>query len=212
MKNHNALLRYRAIDACLTNRYRQWTLDALIEKVTEALIDAQDIERISRRTIQTDIQIIRGDKLDHNAPIVVVNKKFYTYDDPDYSITRSPLTGQDLNRISDAVGILKQLSGFSHFQELAGVVQKLEAHVYSAQHQQQPVVHVEHNQDLRGLAFLEPLYQAIVQQQPVGLTYHRFGRKGRKHSGFMCGGSKKFGIVGLQWAFGSNGLIFNTWL
>lgn len=172
--NRNALLRYRAIDACLTNRYRTWTLDALIEKVTEALAEAEGISRISRRTIQADLQLMRSDKLGYNAPIVVVNKNQYTYADPDYSITRSPLTGQDLNRISEAVSVLKQFSGFSHFQELAGVVQKLEAHVYSAQHEQQAVIDFEHNQELRGLAFLEPLYRAVVQQQAVQMTYQSF--------------------------------------
>ena len=28
--NRNALLRYKTIDHCLSNRYRQWTLDDLI--------------------------------------------------------------------------------------------------------------------------------------------------------------------------------------
>ena len=71
---------------------------------------------ISRRTIQLDLQVMRSEKLGYNAPIVVVDKKFYTYDDPDYSITNSPLSEADIDRVSEAVEVLKQLSiiSFTH--------------------------------------------------------------------------------------------------
>jgi hypothetical protein len=86
---------------------------------------------ISKRTVQMDIQMMRSEKLGYNAPIIVVDKKFYTYEDSDYSITNIPLTEQDLSKLSETVEILRQFKGFSHFQELDGMVQKLEDHVYS---------------------------------------------------------------------------------
>lgn len=116
--NRNALIRYRAIDVCLTNRFRQWTLDLLIEKVGEALYDYEGIFAISRRTVQADLQLMRSDKLGYNAPIVVIDKKYYTYEDPTYSITNGPLSGHDLAQISEAVDVLKQFREFSHFQNL----------------------------------------------------------------------------------------------
>lgn len=106
--NRNALIRYRAIDACLTNQFRQWTLDALIEKVGEALYDCEGIANISRRTVQADLQMMRSDKLGHNAPIVVIDKKYYTYENPMYSITNGSLSEHDLAQISEAVDVLKQ--------------------------------------------------------------------------------------------------------
>lgn len=33
--NRNALIRYRTLDNCLRNRYRQWTLEDLIEACSE---------------------------------------------------------------------------------------------------------------------------------------------------------------------------------
>ena len=52
-----ALIRYKTIDNCLKNRFRKWTLDDLIEKVSDALYEYEGITSgVSRRTIQGDIK------------------------------------------------------------------------------------------------------------------------------------------------------------
>ena len=83
----NALLRYKIIDRSLRNRYRRWTIEDLVDEVSEALYDMEGIRKgISLRTVQNDIQIMRSDKLGYNAPIEVYDQKYYRYADPDYSI------------------------------------------------------------------------------------------------------------------------------
>lgn len=78
--NKLALIRYKTIDECLKNRFRNWTLDDLIDKVSDALYEYEGIDSgISKRTIQLDIQNMRSEKLGYNAPIIVVDRKFYTY-------------------------------------------------------------------------------------------------------------------------------------
>ena len=73
--NRNALIRYKTIDTCLRNRYRQWTLEDLIDACSDALYEYEGIDKgISRRTIQMDIQMMRSEKLGYNAPIVVYDK------------------------------------------------------------------------------------------------------------------------------------------
>ena len=90
----NALIRYRTIDNCLKNRQRRWTLEDLIDACSESLYEYEGIDKgVSKRSIQMDIQFMRSDKLGYNAPIIVLEKKYYTYEDPDYSITNIPLTG-----------------------------------------------------------------------------------------------------------------------
>jgi predicted DNA-binding transcriptional regulator YafY len=173
--NKNALIRYKTIDKCLQNRYRQWTLEDLIDECSEALYEYEGIDKgVSRRTVQGDIQMMRSDKLGYNAPIIVVDKKYYTYEDADYSITNIPITDQDLSKMSEAVELLRQFKGFSHFKELDAMVQKLEDHVYSQQTQQNPVIDLEKNDDLRGIGFLEELYQAIIKKSAIKLTYQSF--------------------------------------
>ena len=179
----NALVRYKTIDQCLQNRYRPWTLSDLMEACSEALYEYEGIDKgVSRRSIQADIQMMRSDKLGYNAPIVVVDRKYYTYEDPDYSITNIPLTDQDLGRLSEAVEFMKQFQGFSHFRELDSMVQKLEAHIYSQKTHTQPVIDFEKNEHLKGLDYLDTLYQAIIRKNAIRLTYQSF--KARQASTF----------------------------
>lgn len=177
--NRNALVRYKTIDACLRNRQRKWTLEDLVEQVSDTLYEYEGIDRgISLRTIQADIQMMRSDKLGYFAPIIVIDKKYYTYEDPKYSITNIPISNADLGRMNEAVELLKQFKGFSHFNQLNEVVQKLEDHVYAAAHKKQSVINFEKNENLKGLSYLDSLYQSIVQQQAVELTYQSFKAHG----------------------------------
>ena len=105
--NKNALIRYKTIDRCLRNRYRRWTLDDLVDACCDALLDMEGITKgVCARTVQMDIQIMRSDKLGYNAPIVVYDKIYYKYGDPDYSITEMPLSMDDCKLIKEAITLL----------------------------------------------------------------------------------------------------------
>ena len=105
--NKNALIRYKTIDRCLRNRYRKWTLDDLVDACCDALYDMEGITKgVCARTVQMDIQVMRSDKLGYNAPIVVYDKIYYTYADPDYSITDMPLSVDDCKLIKEAIALL----------------------------------------------------------------------------------------------------------
>lgn len=181
--NKNALIRYKTIDKCLQNRYRKWTLDNLIDACSDALYELEGKDTgVSKRTIQADIQIMRSDKLGYFAPIVVVDKRFYTYEDPEYSITNIPLTEQDLSKLSEAVEFMKQFQGFSHFKELDSMVQKLEDHIHSQKTATKPVIDFEKNDNLKGLEHLDTLYNAIIKKQTIHLVYKSF--KARMENSF----------------------------
>lgn len=171
----NALIRYKTIDNCLRNRYRRWTLEDLIEACSEALYEYEGIDKgISKRTIQMDLQIMRSEKLGYNAPIVIRDRKYYEYEDPDYSITHTPLSAQDMEMMSHAVAVLKQLSGFSTFVGMEDVVGRLEDHVSAIRHDKEPIIYYEKNDSLRGLQHLPMLYQAIRDKRPIHIKYQPF--------------------------------------
>lgn len=173
--NRNALIRYKTIDKCLQRRNRKWTLEDLIDACSDALYEYEGIDKgVSKRTVQGDLQIMRSDKLGYNAPIIVEDRKYYTYEDPNYSITNIPLTDQDLSMLTDAVAFMKQFKGFSHFQELDSMVQKLEDHIYAQKTHTKPVIDFEKNDNLKGLEHLDVLYQAIIKKQVLEITYQSF--------------------------------------
>ena len=176
--NRNALIRYKTIDNCLQNSYRRWTLEDLIDACSDALYEFEGItEGVSKRTVQLDIQTMRSEKLGYNAPIIVVDRKYYTYEDPEYSITNIPLTSQDLGIMNEATEILKQFKGFSHFQELGVMVQKLEDKVYAEKHNSAPVIDIETNENLKGLEYLDRVYKAILKGLPLEIEYQSFTAK-----------------------------------
>jgi predicted DNA-binding transcriptional regulator YafY len=176
--NKSALIRYKTIDACLQNRFRRWTLEDLIHACSDALYEYEGIDHgISKRSIQMDIQMMRSDKLGYNAPIIVVDKKYYTYEDPSYSITNIPLTNKDLDKLSEITEILKQFKGFSHFEELNVMVQKLEDKIQAEKTKQRPIIEMEKNDNLKGLEYLDSLYQAILNKQVVAIWYKSFKAK-----------------------------------
>ena len=182
--NKNALLRYKTIDNCLRNRARKWTLDDLIEACSDALYEytGKD-EYVSRRTIQLDLQKMRSDELGYNAPIIVKEKKYYSYEDPEYSITNIPLTESDISLMIEAVNVLKQLSGFSMLSGMEDIISRLEDQISSVRHECAPVVYYENNDRLVGLEHMAPLYEAIRNRRPLQITYHSF--KADHPSGFV---------------------------
>lgn len=81
----NPFLRYVVIDTCLRNTGRRWTIDDLTQKCSDAQFDYTGLG-ISKRTIQNDLQFMRGEFPGFCAPIVVRDNKYYVYADPDYDI------------------------------------------------------------------------------------------------------------------------------
>ena len=145
-----ALIRYKTIDQCLRNRYRKWTLEDLIEKVSEAIYEYEGIENgVSKRTIQHDIQLMRSDKLGYSAPIVVNDRKYYAYADPDYSINKSRITDTDLEKLNEIVSVLQQMSGFSYFEEMSDIVTRLENSLRKSATNGQSYIQLEGNQLLK---------------------------------------------------------------
>lgn len=176
--NRNALIRYRTIDTCLQNRFRQWTLQDLIDECSDALYEYEGIDKgVSKRTVQSDIQMMRSDKLGYNAPIIVKDKKYYTYEDPEYSITNIPLSDQDLDTLHEVVGILDQFKGFSHFQEVTTIIKRIENKIQSFSHEAPYIIDFEKNEELKGLEFLDQLHQAILKENVLDIRYVPFRKR-----------------------------------
>jgi predicted DNA-binding transcriptional regulator YafY len=173
--NKLALIRYKTIDNCLQNRFRKWTLSDLVEACSGALYEYEGISKgISVRAIQLDIQNMRSEKLGYNAPIIVTDKKYYSYEDKNYSITNNPLSQQDLGTLSEVVEVLKQFKGFNYFQELTGMVTRLEDKLYKQQNKGQSYIDFEKNELLKGLSHIDMLHKTIINKKTVSITYQSF--------------------------------------
>lgn len=180
--NKLALIRYKTIDECLRNHRRKWTLEDLIEKVSNMLYEYEGITSgVSKRTIQADIQLMRSNKLGYNAPIIVKDRKYYTYAHPAYSIANTPIGTQEIEKIKEAVDLLKQLNGFNYFDEITEIVTKLENNLYKSTDKRRNYIQFEGNGKLRGLEHINSLYQAIHRQQSLLIEYKSFKAENAQH-------------------------------
>ncbi|WP_312324645.1 WYL domain-containing protein [Soonwooa sp.] len=171
--NKNALIRYKTLDKCLKNMYKKYSLDDLIDECSEALFEFEGKESfVSKRTIQMDLQNMRSEKFGYEAPIEVYERKYYRYSDPEYSIHNISVTESDLKAMTDAVQILKQFKDFSMFKEMNGIIQKLEDSIQATQ--QKSIIHLDKNERLKGLEYIDVLYQAILNKQVIRILYQSF--------------------------------------
>ncbi|QDO95298.1 WYL domain-containing protein [Formosa sediminum] len=177
-QNKNALIRYKTINKCLQNNFKAWTLDGLIDACSQALYEYEGrTVNVSKRTVQLDIQLMRSDKLGYNAPIEVYEKKFYRYSDPNFSITNIPISETDMKVLSETIAILKQFQDFSLFGELKGLFNKLEDKIYTEKTNKFSIIHLDKNEDLKGLEFLDEIYQAVLKEVVLLISYKPFKSK-----------------------------------
>jgi len=112
--------------------------------------------------------------LGYYAPIKVVEKKYYKYDEYGYSITQIPISSEDMVQLSEAVDLLKQMSSFRGFDGVEDVVNRLEDYVASMRYKVEPVILLESNERLRGLEYITDLHDAIMNKEPIEITYKSF--------------------------------------
>ncbi len=171
--NKNALIRYKTLDKCLKNKFKKYTLEDLIDECSEALFEFEGKESfVSKRTVQLDLQNMRSEKFGYEAPIEVYEKKYYRYSDPEYSIHNISVNESDLKAMNNAIQILKQFKDFSMFREMNGVLQKLEDSVNSVQ--EKSIIHLDKNERLKGLEYIDILYNSILNKKVLKILYKSF--------------------------------------
>lgn len=176
-QNKNALLRYKTIDRCLRNTSRKWTLQDLVDACSDALYEYEGKrDMVSVRTTQLDIQMMRSDRLGYEAPIECYDRKYYRYSDPEYSISNRPLTEHDILALNRTIDLLKQFDEFDPYHEMVDVVNRLQDKVATASNRKR-IVDFERNPDLKGLRYLNPLYDLIASKTTVNILYRSFNSR-----------------------------------
>jgi hypothetical protein len=121
--NLNALIRYRTIDKCLSNPYRKWTIEDLMEACSKALEESRGIYTgISERTIREDIRVMRSDMLGFNAPIVQKDGN-YSYEDRDYSIFNVSIREADL--LSRVLNFMLEIQSDIQHPDMSDIINRI---------------------------------------------------------------------------------------
>ena len=173
--NKNALIRYKTLDQCFSNPYKQYFINDLIEKCNEVLSDYYGEEKsVSRRQIFLDIDFMKSDA-GYEAPIVcykVGRQGYYRYEDPQFTIQQKPLTNEEQLAIENTLELLSRMKGIPGLEGLESLETKLlDASNTSSQDK---IISFEENEFLVGAEFLTPLYNFVKNNQVLFIQYKSF--------------------------------------
>ncbi len=174
--NKHALMRYKFLDKCFSNKWKKYFIEDLIEYCTvELTAYVGSATKVSRRQLLDDITFMRSEA-GYKAPILSMKegkRVYYCYESADFSILKQPLNGSEQEQIQQVLETLGRIKGVPQLEWLNSVQAKLSSGLKLDQ-QQKPVISFEENEFLKGLEYLEPLYQFIIHKRVLAITYQGF--------------------------------------
>lgn len=121
------------IDRCLSDTTRQWTLQDLIDQCGEALQN-------SRRSVQYDLETLRKH---FNAPVTVVDKRYYKYSDPEFHLQNVALGPDEFAQVEQLLLELRDFSRFEGMQLFENDIIKLHDKISAATGIDRPRRHLD---------------------------------------------------------------------
>jgi len=173
--NKNATIRYQALDRCLRNPGKRYSIDDLVKACNEALLDVDPLTSgIKKRQIYEDIKFMQ-DSRGFDAPIETYKdgrNAYYRYDDLSFSINNQPLNEQEAQQLKESLLTLRRFKGLPQFDWMEELSTRLE-HTFQLKSTQN-VISFEENQFLTGREFISTFYNAIVNQKVLKIVYQSF--------------------------------------
>ena len=176
--NKYALLRYRIIDRCLTNRMRPHPTKEDLRRACEEGLYGSEGERISISTIEKDLWAMRNENdLGYNAPISYnTEHRGYEYEDPEYSISGLNLQEQDLQALRFATLTLLQFRDMPVFQQYQSAIGRIFDRVHATAPGRGIDQHIQFEQapQTLGTEHIATLMSAIGERRVVRFVYRKF--------------------------------------
>jgi predicted DNA-binding transcriptional regulator YafY len=173
----NAVIRYRALDRCFSNRRIKYDISKLIEAVSTALNDfGEDTKGISRATVYADIVFMksaRGYNIDLDENFKDGRTRYYRYTDADFSINKLPLTEVELNQLQTTVSTLSLFKGLPQFEWIEELIPKLRQGI-STEQNNATIIDFDSNRYLKGIEHIGTLYNAVFYKRVLSITYQPY--------------------------------------
>ena len=168
------MLRYQVLNKCFRNRYREYTIDDLVDECNKAL-RRMDKPDVSKRTIQNDINILEADygiMLDEK--LKQGKKRLYRYVDTNFSIQLFRINDEERHKLHDAIRVLDNFEGDPMYDWARTLLMQIEGGLFTDE--STPVVSFQSNPDLKGINLFGQLLQAIIKKRVLKISYAPFGK------------------------------------
>jgi predicted DNA-binding transcriptional regulator YafY len=174
--NKHALLRHITINKCLTNNGRNWSRKDLLDACSDAIYEQYGIRKtISERTFQYDINDMRSEAY-YSAPIKmyqILRKRYYRYEDPNFSISNVPMADDELTMIKDVMISLSRFKGIPDFTWVDDLYQRMESIIYQTRNDTS-VISFGNNEFLKGREYIDPIFKHIINKECINIKYQSF--------------------------------------
>lgn len=174
--NKHAMIRYQALDRCFSNRYKRYYIEDLVEECNKAIYDfTGSLDGVKKRTIFSDISYMESPQ-GWNAPIKRVyegKRCYYVYEEENFSINKKDLSEAELETIDEALVMLNRFKGVEGFDWVDEFVTNFEDKL-GRKKNEVPVIGYQKNPFLKGIENLSVIYNYIVNQQVLKITYEHF--------------------------------------
>lgn len=171
----NALVRYQTLDRCFRNPGKRYFYEDLIEECNRAL-NEQGYDGIGRSQLYSDIRFMKAHK---DWDIEIEKHKdgarvYYQYADQNSSInSNSQLNQVEAEKLKSALSILNRFKGLPQFNWINELIPKIDQ-AFNLNQEKPGIISFDNNEFLKGLEFIDPLFNAILYKKCIEIKYKSF--------------------------------------
>jgi predicted DNA-binding transcriptional regulator YafY len=171
------LLRYQVLNECFRNKYRDYTIDDLVDECSKAMREKLDImDGVSKRTIQNDIANLEmppyNIRLDEK--LKSGRKRLFRYLNTDDTLHLFRMNDEERHKVQDAIRVLNDYEGEPLYDWARMFLMQVEGGMFDED--SSSIVSFQSNPDLKGLSHFGKLLQAIISKRVLRMRYTPFGK------------------------------------
>ena len=170
--NKHAAIRYKAIDNCLSNTFRSWTIDQIEESVNDALFEYDGSNGIQRRQLRSDLAFMKEEQ-GYSAPIESYRdgkSHFYRYSEKGFSISNKGINSSETEIMGEAVRCLSSFRGRPGFEMLDEIIPVLEDKL-GVKNLGRNFISYSDNTYYKGYELIGELFKAIKDKIVLDIEY-----------------------------------------
>lgn len=182
--NKHAQIRYQVLDRCFSNPGRRYFIENLVDACNTAIYEHAGItDGVKKRQVQDDIAFMESEA-GWRIPLAKIKdgkRVYYRYEDTRYSINNQPLNEGEINQLKETICMLNRFKGMPQFGWMEEILARFE-NTFKLKGTTINAVGFEHNPYLKGLNFFSDIFNAIVNKQPLRISYKKFDKEPKEYT------------------------------
>ena len=176
--DRQVLIRYRVLNRCFRNVHREYDIAALLDAVNREL-EKHDCQPISERTLRADIQRLQEPpyNIELDESLKSGKRRLYRYSDVSFSLPMVTLDDEEKEMLKKTIGMLSQHDDIPQYKWMLMLLSQIENGVELEENKR--FVEFQNNPDLMGIGHFQTLLGAILNKQPLSISYKPFGKPER---------------------------------